>query len=52
MMTEALSLVTVVLAALLALAGVRLARARRESFIRTYMFPAGLFDQQQRLGKL
>ena len=44
-MTEALSLVTVVLAALLAFAGVRILQARRESFIRTYMFPPGLFDR-------
>ena len=45
MMTETLFLVTIVLAALLALASVRLLRARRESFIRTYMFPPGLFDR-------
>jgi hypothetical protein len=45
MVTVALAVVAVVLAALLALAWLRLMRAQRESFIRTYMFPPGLFDR-------
>ena len=43
-MTPVLTIVVVVALALIAVMAVRLARAQREAYIRTYMFPPGLFD--------